>query len=130
LNIIYFSIICSFKYFSTFIIIYLGLEIIGAITGGGGTATVALLMVMYIFGFEIIRGYATNTIPELFAVVTPTVIYAFYGFINIKIAIILFITNFIGGFIGVKIALKKGNDWVKILFTIVVIILVIKTLFF
>ena len=108
---------------------YALLAIEGAIVGAGG-ATVILLVMMYFFGYEIIRGYATNTPAELFSALVPAVIYAFYGFIPLWPAVIIFGGMLIGGFVGAKTAIEKGNLWVKNLFTLVIILLVIKVLFF
>jgi hypothetical protein len=111
------------------LVIYALLGIEGAIVGAGG-ATVILLVMMYFFGYKIIQGYATNTPAELFNAVIPAVIYAFYGFIELWPAVIIFLGMMIGGLIGVNTALAKGNVWVKNLFTVVIILSVIKILFF
>ena len=109
--------------------LYALLAIQGAIVGAGG-ATVILLIMMYFFGYEIIRGYATNTPAEFFSALIPAIIYGFYGFIKLWPSIIIFVGMLIGGFIGAHIALQKGSKWVKGLFTLVIIASVIKILFF
>ena len=111
------------------LIIYALLAIEGAIVGAGG-ATVILLVIMYFFGYEIIRGYATQTPAELFNAVVPAFIYALHGFIPVLPAAIIFVGMMIGGLIGVNTAIAKGNAWVKNLFTVVIILSVIKILFF
>lgn len=111
-------------------VIFFLLSVIGAVTGGAGGATVALFLMIYFFGFEIIRGYATNTPSELIQAVIPATIYFLYGFVHIPFATVLLISSFAGGFIGSKTALKGGSKWVRNLFVIVVILSVIKILFF
>lgn len=111
------------------LMIYALLGIEGAIVGAGG-GTVILLIMMYFFGYEIIQGYATNTPSELFSALVPAIVYGFYGFIDFWPAAIIFTGMLIGGFVGANAALKKGNVWVKNLFTLVIIISVIKILFF
>ncbi len=111
------------------VILYCVLAIEGAIIGAGG-ATVILFLMMYFFGYEIIRGYATNTIPEFFSATIPAVIYFFYGFVPFWPAAVIFAGCLAGGYIGSKTAIRKGNKWVKHLFTIVIIVFVIKILFF
>ncbi len=111
------------------LIIYTLLGIEGAIVGAGG-GTVILLVMMYFFGYEIIQGYATNTPAELFSALVPAVIYSFHGFVTVLPAVIIFLGMLIGGFIGAHTALKKGNVWVKDLFTVVIVLSVIKILFF
>jgi uncharacterized membrane protein YfcA len=109
--------------------LYALLAIQGAIVGAGG-ATVILMLMMYFFGYEIIRGYATNTPAEFFSALVPAIIYYFYGFIKLWPAVIIFLGMLIGGFIGANIALQKGSKWVKSLFTVVILLSVIKILFF
>lgn len=109
--------------------LYALIAVQGAIVGAGG-ATVILIIMMYFFGYEIIRGYATNTPAEIFSAVIPAVVYAFYGFIKVWPAIIIFLGMLIGGFIGANTALQKGSKWVKNLLTLVIVMLVVKILFF
>ena len=101
----------------------------GAIVPAGG-ATILLMIMMYFFGYEIIKGYATNTPAELFSSLVPAVVYGLYGFIQLWPAVIIFMGMLIGGFIGARTALEMGNRWVKNLFTLVVLAIVIKILFF
>lgn len=111
------------------IILYSLLIVEGAIVGAGGS-TVILLIMMYFFGYEIIQGYATNTPADLLSSIIPAVVYSFYGFVELWPAVIIFLGMLIGGFVGANTALEKGNIWVKNLFTIVIILSVIKILFF
>ncbi len=111
------------------LILYALLGIEGAIVGAGG-GTVLLLVMMYFFGYKIIEGYATNTPAEIFSALIPAIIYSMHGFVTVLPAAIIFLGMLIGGFVGAHTALKKGNVWVKDLFTIVIIASVIKILFF
>lgn len=110
-------------------ILYALLTIDGAIVGAGG-ATVILLIMMYFFGYEIIRGYATNVPAEIFSALVPAIVYALYGFIDPWPALIIFLGMLIGGFVGANTAIKRGNVWVKNLFAAVILVSVVKILFF
>jgi len=105
------------------------LAIVGAMVGAGG-ASVALFIMMFFFGYKIVEGYATNTPAEFVLAFIPVIIYAFYGFVQLIPAISIFIGMFIGGYVGSKTAIKKGDKWIKVLFMIVVVALVLKVLFF
>jgi uncharacterized membrane protein YfcA len=111
------------------IILYSLIAIEGAIVGAGG-ATVMLFIMMYFFGYEIIRGYATNTPAHVFSSLVPAVVYSFYGFVELVPALTIFAGMLIGGFVGANTALKNGDRWVKNLFTLVIIATVIKILLF
>lgn len=110
-------------------ILYGLMAIEGAIVGAGG-ATVILLIMMYFFGYKIIQGYATNTPAEFFSALVPAAIYAFYGYIPVLPALVIFLGMLLGGFVGAKTAIKKGNVWVKNLFVAAVILSLVKVLFF
>lgn len=101
----------------------------GAIVPAGG-ATILLLIMMYFFGYEIIKGYATNTPAELVSSLVPAIIYGLHGFIPLWPAVIIFLGMFIGGLIGARTAIERGNRWVKKLLSLVILAIVIKILFF
>lgn len=110
-------------------ILYTLLVVEGAIVGAGG-ATLILLIMMYFFGYKIIRGYATNVPAEIFSALVPAIVYAFYGFIDPIPALAIFLGMLIGGYVGAHTAIKKGNVWIKNLFTVVILVSVVKILFF
>jgi uncharacterized protein len=110
-------------------VVYFCISIISAMLGAG-TGTIALLAMVYFFGMTFRKGYGTIVVPELILSLIPAVIYFSYGFVNIEFAIVLLIGNIIGSFIGARTALKKGDLWVKHVFTVVVILLGVKILFF
>ena len=109
--------------------IFFLLAIDGAAIGAGGAAMSTLVM-MYFFGYEIVKGHATSTPSKFFSAAIPTIIYSFYGFVYLLPAIAIFLGMLIGGFFGANMAIDKGNRWVKILFTIVMVVFVIKLVFF
>lgn len=110
-------------------ILYSLLAIEGAIVGAGG-ATVILMLMMYCFGYKIIEGYATNVPAEIFSALVPAIIYSFYGFVQVVPAMIIFCGMLLGGFLGAHLAVKKGNMWVKGLFSIVILMSVLKIMYF
>ncbi|OGL93636.1 hypothetical protein A2239_04410 [Candidatus Uhrbacteria bacterium RIFOXYA2_FULL_40_9] len=105
------------------------LSIIGAIVGAGG-AVLSTMVMMVFFGYEIIDGHATTTPSKFFSALIPSIVYFSYGFVEIIPAIVIFVGMLIGGFLGARTAILEGNRWIKTLFTVVVIALVIKLLFF
>ncbi len=111
------------------LVLYGLLAVEGAIIGAGG-ATAILFVMMYFFGYKIIEGYATNTPAELFSAVVPAIIYAFHGLIPVVPAAIIFLGMLIGGYVGAHTALRKGDAWIKNLFAVVILLSVLKILFF
>jgi uncharacterized protein len=105
------------------------LSILGAMIGAGG-AVLSTLVMMFFLGYEIVDGHATTTPSKFFSALIPSIIYYFYGFIEVLPAIIIFIGMLIGGFFGARTAILEGNRWIKKLFLVVVVFLVIHMIFF
>ena len=97
---------------------------------GQGTGPMIFYVLTFFLGFTLIEVLATGIIPWFILSVSSLVIFGFNGIINYKIGIILLIGMAIGGYAGAHVALKKGNQWIKRLFIIFVIISGIKLLFF
>lgn len=78
----------------------------------------ALVDLVYIglLGYSMLETMATKRYVGFFFVPLQVVIFGYLGLIDIKLGAILFITALIGARIGSKIAMKKGNLFVRRLF--------------
>ena len=97
---------------------------------GGGAGTLVLYTLMIFFGFTIIEANATDIIPWFLLSLSGFIIFAINGIVDYGLGIALFLGMLAGGNLGAHTAIKQGNQWVKVIFTIVVIISGIKLLFF
>jgi uncharacterized protein len=97
---------------------------------GGGVGILIFYTLMVFFGFTIIEANATDNISWFLLSISSLIIFAMNGLIDYTLGIVLFIGMLAGGYLGVRIVIKKGNQWVKPLFVVVVIISAIKLLFF
>lgn len=92
------------------------------------------LMVMFIFVFSLglpfIESRALDRVSSILSAVLTTIIFAYFGIIDYQVGIILLFGMALGGYIGTHTAIKKGNKFVKLAFTIVVIASAIKLIFF
>jgi hypothetical protein len=111
------------------LILFFILSINGTIVSAGG-ASMKLLILIYLLGFNFLEGYATTIPSHVFSSGIPAIAFLFLGYVNIPFAIFLTIGGIIGAYFGSKTAIKKGNKWLKGLFAIVVLISIIKILFF
>lgn len=93
---------------------------------GGGAATFVIYILMFFFGFTIIQSSATGMLPSLLLNIIALIIFAWNGIIDYPTGIALFIGMLLGGRLGALTAIKKGNAWVKALFALIVVVLVIK----
>jgi len=105
-------------------ICYFFISIIASFFGGLGIITMS--MAIYFFGLPMIKANATELFSYSIFSLLSVIIFTFNGIINYQIGIILFVGMLIGGYIGAHIAIKKGNEWVKVVFTIIIIFSAIK----
>jgi len=97
---------------------------------GGGTGILIAYTLMFFFGLTILEATATKIIPWFFLSLVSLIIFAQNGIINYKLGIILFAGMTVGGYLGAHIAIKKGDAWIKRIFYLLVLITIMKLLFF
>jgi len=107
-------------------IIYFLLSILASFFGGMGVLMIS--SVVYFFGLSIIEANATDIIAYMVLSVTAVIIYMMNSIVNYPVGIALFCGMLLGGYAGAHTAIKKGNQFVKIIFAIVIIASAIKIL--
>jgi len=96
----------------------------------GGYVTILSYSLILIYGFSFLQVATITKILNIFSSIVACIVFAANHLIIYSIAIPLAISMCLGAFIGVKLSLKKGNIWVKRIFSIFVVILAIKLFFF
>jgi hypothetical protein len=96
----------------------------------GGLGVLQYLIITYFFGLTLIQANATERVAWFVAVIISTIIFAVNGYINYLLGISLFFGFMIGGYLGVNTAIKKGNQWVRMLFLLLIVVYLIKFIFF
>lgn len=96
-------------------------------TGSGPLATYSSIS---LFGLTIIESNATSTIPWFILSVVSIVVFIHSNIVNYTSGITLLVGMTIGGYLGAHTLIRIGEEWVKRLFIIVVIVSAIKLLFF
>lgn len=97
---------------------------------GGGAGTLIIYSLMFFMGLTIIEANATDIVPWFVLSLSSLVFFMINGIVDYYTGIALFLGMLIGVYLGARIAIKKGDGWVKIIFAIVVVISSIKILFF
>lgn len=110
-------------------VIYFFIMIFGGLFAQG-TGPLIFYTLAYFFGFTMIEVLATSVIPGFILSLSSLIIFALNGIVDWKNGIFLLIGMTIGGYLGAHIALIKGNEWIKRLFVVIIIISAIKLLFF
>lgn len=110
-------------------LLYFPVVVYDGFLGPGAGLLLAYILVIF-FGLSYIEANATLRIPWLATLITITLIFAYYGLINYAYGAVLIVGRFIGGFIGAHIAISKGENFVRLMFSLVVITASLKLLFF
>jgi hypothetical protein len=82
------------------------------------------------YGLTILQTKGTKRIPGLIAELSAVVVFVIAGIINFKIGFVLIFGSLIGSHLGSHVAIKKGDDWVKSLMVLMIVIVSIKMIFF
>lgn len=111
-----------------FIIYFIGATF-GGFFGGGAGLFMFYTLVLF-FGFTVIEANATHLFPWLFLSMVASVVFILNGLINFKVGTILLLGMMLGGYLGAKFAIKKGDKWIKVGFAAVIATSSIKLIFF
>jgi uncharacterized membrane protein YfcA len=88
---------------------------------GPGTGSFFVLAFITLLGFDFLQASANAKMVNLATNFGSICLFIFKGKIIWAIAIPMAICNAIGGFIGAKLAINKGNKFIRVFFLIVVI---------
>jgi hypothetical protein len=97
---------------------------------GGGTTIMSSYVLIFLFGHTFLESAGTRKIILLSIGILASIVYYFNGLIDWTYAIVLFAAMRSGAYFGTKFGVKKGDEFVRILFFIIVLVLAIKLLFF
>lgn len=107
-------------------------SIIGLIVGfydgffGPGTGSFLILGFVLILGFEFIQASAYAKLINCFTNLSAIIVFIKQGNYILELAIPMAIMNMAGNFVGTRMAFKKGNKFVRAVFLVIVILMIIK----
>jgi uncharacterized protein len=96
---------------------------------GPGTGTFLAFALIKIYGFDFLHASANTKILNFTSNFTALILFMFSGQILYKVAIFYAISMIIGGYIGAKVAIKKGATLIKPIFLVMTIGVAIKLLY-
>ncbi len=109
-------------------IIYFGTSMsAGAL--GAGTGILSTMTLMYFRGFKALQAMAHSFFANLFGWSLSAAILLFTDLVNYRYALLLFIGNTVGAHFGSKIAIKRGNGFVRYMIMALAICVVIQLIF-
>ncbi len=93
---------------------------------GPGTGSFFVLGFVVILGFEFIEASAYSKVINCMTNITALIVFIRQGNYILEIALLMAFFNIAGSITGTRIALKKGNGFVRILFLVIVSIMIIR----
>lgn len=96
----------------------------------GGYVTLLSYVLILSFGFNFLQVAFITKIFNVFSSLVACALFYYHGLIDFSVGIPLATSMSLGAFLGAKLAIAKGNLWVRNLFIIIVIVLAIKLLLF
>jgi len=107
-------------------------SIIGILVGfydgffGPGTGSFLVLAFVVILGFEFLEASAYSKVINCVTNISALVVFIRQGNYLIELAILMAIFNILGSILGTKLAIKKGNHFIRIIFMLIVSILIVR----
>ena len=93
---------------------------------GGGVATFYAYLLVLVYGQTFLETAGTRKPAAAISAVIVTVIFAWKGAIDYSYGLILLPGMALGSYLGAKYSEKLGNVWIKKLFVVVVLVMVVK----
>jgi len=93
---------------------------------GPGTGSFFVLAFVVILGFEFVQASAYAKIVNCMTNISALIVFIRQGNYIIGIAILMAVFNIAGSIIGSKMALKRGNGFIRVYFLIIVTIMIIR----
>lgn len=97
---------------------------------GAAAGIFARYALVFFFGMTYIESSATSLFTSSFLSLTALAVFVAHGLVNWELGLPMTAGMYVGGAIGAKMALEKGNAWVRIIFVVVIAASAVKLLFF
>lgn len=97
---------------------------------GAAAGIFARYALIFFFGMTYIESSATSLFTASFLSITALMVFIAHGLVDWELGLPMMAGMYIGGAIGAKTALEKGNAWVRIIFVVIIAASAVKLLFF
>jgi uncharacterized membrane protein YfcA len=93
---------------------------------GPGTGSFFVLGFVLLLGFEFVEASAYSKVINCMTNIAALFVFIRHGKYLLEIAILLAVCNVIGNLIGSRLALRKGNSFIRIFFLIIVTLMIVR----
>jgi hypothetical protein len=93
---------------------------------GPGTGSLLVFGFVSLIGYEFLRASAIAKIINVVADIASLIFFIWQGYVEFEIAFPMMACNVLGAFLGSRLALLRGNSFVRIVFLVVVFGLILR----
>jgi uncharacterized protein len=93
---------------------------------GPGTGTFLVISLVAFLGYTFLQGSAQAKIVNLFTNLGAILFFLPSGHILLGLGLILGAANMVGGYLGARMAIRRGSGFIRIVFLVVVFVLIAK----
>lgn len=93
---------------------------------GPGTGSFILFAFVALLGFDFVRASASAKVLNVATNVAALAFFIPHGYVRYELAIVMAVANVAGSLLGVRLALRNGTRFVRVLFLVVVVALLAK----
>ncbi len=93
---------------------------------GPGTGSFLVLAFVVVLGFEFVTASAYAKVVNCITNISALIVFITKGQFILALAILMAVFNVAGGYIGANMALKKGNDFIRKIFLLIVSIMIMR----
>lgn len=96
----------------------------------GGGKPLSIYTLCGFFGFTMLEANATSMVPLLLLSLSASVVFLFGGVLDFTLTVVIFFGMFLGAYAGARMAIAKGDAWLKLVLTLMVGFSAVRFLFF
>jgi uncharacterized protein len=96
----------------------------------GGYVTILTVIYVALFRLSFVEAVATTKLLNIFSSSISTGVFIWHGLVDYRLGLILGAAMFVGAFVGARLAIRIGNEWLRRIFLTAVWVLGLKALLF
>ncbi|MGO2110020.1 MAG: sulfite exporter TauE/SafE family protein, partial [Pseudoclavibacter sp.] len=93
---------------------------------GPGTGSFFVILIVGMLGFGFLQASVNAKVANLTTNLAAIIVYGIHGELLLVLGIAMAAANMLGGFVGARMATRKGNAFVRVVFLVVLGVLIIK----
>jgi uncharacterized membrane protein YfcA len=93
---------------------------------GPGTGSFFVLGFVVLMGFEFIQASAYSKVINCMTNISALIVFITKGNYYVELAVLMSVSNISGNYIGTRVALKKGNSFIRTIYLVIVTLMILR----